>query len=216
MPRVKPIGAAEAPEDVKAILARAARLNEPAALPGPSLFGSQIEVLAHAPGILKGLTEVYRWFGQEGTVPRRYHELAIVVVSTLNRCRYCVSHHTPSALQCGGTAAQLRAILEGTWRQQRELFDDAEWAVVEFAEQATLEPWRISDDLFDRLRRHFTDAQIVELAVRITLCSFWNKFNDALRLDLEPGVTEVALPGYTEGQEPTGERAGGQPRMKPS
>jgi uncharacterized peroxidase-related enzyme len=196
MPRVRPIRPDEAPEDLWEIYARAPRPDGPTHLPEPSLFPSQIEVLAHTPGILRGLTEAYRWFGAQGTVPRKYHELAIVVVSNLNRCTYCVSHHTPFALESGGTEAQLRAIADGTWRERRELFDDAEWAVAEYAERVTLEPWKVSDELFGRLRGFFDEAQLVELTARITLCSFWNKFNDALRLDLEPGVAEVALAGH--------------------
>ncbi len=199
MPRVEPIRAEEAPAELAPIYARAPRLDDPGHVPGPSLFLSQIEVLAHAPGILKGLTEVYRWFGEQGTVPRKYHELAIVVVSNLNRCTYCVSHHTPFALEAGGTVAQIRAIEDGTWRQHRELFDDAEWAVTEYAAQVTIEPWKVSDELFARLREHFSEAQIVELTARTALCSFWNKFNDALRLDLEPGVAEVTLAGQEAG-----------------
>jgi len=195
MPRVRPIRADEAPADLKAIYERAPRTDGPAHAPEASLFTSQIEVLAHTPGILTGLTEVYRWFGREGTVPRKYHELAIVVVSNLNRCTYCVSHHTPYALEFGGTEAQLRAIADGVWRERRDLFDDAEWTVAEYAERVTLDPWKVSDELMAHLRAFLDEAQIVELTARITLCSFWNKFNDALRLDLEPGVAEIAPGG---------------------
>lgn len=193
MPRVRPVPAAAAPADLRPIFDAAPRLDDPHHLPGPSLFLSQIEMLAHTPGILKGLTEVYRWFAREGTVPRKYHELAIVVVSNLNRCTYCVSHHTPFALESGATAAQIEAIQRGSWREQRELFDDAAWAVCEWAAHVTLAPWQDADGLVGRLRAHFTDAQIVELTARTALCSFWNKFNDALALDLEPGVHEVAV-----------------------
>ncbi len=196
MPRVTPIRAEHAPADLRPIYDRAPRPDDsdPGHLPGPSLFMSQIEVLAHTPGILKGLTEVYRWFGEHGTVPRKYHELAIVAVSNLNRCTYCVSHHTPFALELGAGPAQIEAIEAGTWRQRRELFDEVEWAVLDYAEQVTLAPWTVPDPLFEALRRHFSEAQVVELTARVTLCSFWNKFNDALRLDLEPGVSEVAVP----------------------
>ena len=198
MPRVKPIRATEAPAELREIYDRAPRLDDPSYVPAPSLFMSQIEVLAHTPGILKGLTEVYRWFGQQGSVPRKYHELAIVLVSNVNKCTYCVSHHTPFALECGALEEQIDAIQDGSWRQRRELFDEAEWDVLEYAEQVTLASWQVSDDLFGRLRRHFSEPQIVELTARITLCSFWNKFNDVLRLDLEPGVSEVAVPMAAE------------------
>lgn len=97
------------------------------------------------------------------------------------------------ALQSGATAPQIASIQDGSWRARRELFDDAEWAVCEWAALVTLTPWQDADALVARLRAHFTDAQLVELTGRTALCSFWNKFNDALALDVEPGVREVAL-----------------------
>ena len=33
------------------------------------------------------------------------------------------------------------------------------------------------------LREHFSEAQIVELTLRITLCGFFNRFNDELIID---------------------------------
>lgn len=47
-------------------------------------------------------------------------------------------------------------------------------------------PNRIPDALFGQLRRHFSEAQIVELTLRITLCGFFNKFNEALAIEEEP------------------------------
>jgi alkylhydroperoxidase family enzyme len=37
------------------------------------------------------------------------------------------------------------------------------------------------------IRRQFTEAQIVELTLRVTLCGFFNRFNDALQIDDELG-----------------------------
>jgi alkylhydroperoxidase family enzyme len=44
---------------------------------------------------------------------------------------------------------------------------------------------RIPERMFDALRRHFSEAQIVELTLRIALCGFFNRFNDALQIDSE-------------------------------
>jgi hypothetical protein len=42
--------------------------------------------------------------------------------------------------------------------------------------------------MFERLREHFTEAEIVELTLRTALCGFFNRFNDALQIGMEDGV----------------------------
>ena len=44
---------------------------------------------------------------------------------------------------------------------------------------------KLRDRMFHRLREHFSEAQIVELTLRLTLCGFFNKFNDALQIEEE-------------------------------
>ena len=51
---------------------------------------------------------------------------------------------------------------------------------------------RIPEALFRRLRADFTEAQIVELTLRITLCGFFNRFNDAMGIEEEPEVQAAA------------------------
>ena len=52
----------------------------------------------------------------------------------------------------------------------------------------THEPGRIRDAVFQRLRHHFTDAQIVELSLRIALCGAYNRLTEALQIDNELGA----------------------------
>jgi alkylhydroperoxidase family enzyme len=68
--------------------------------------------------------------------------------------------------------------------------DEGERLVVEYAIVATERQNRLPGALFARLRRHFTEAQIVKLALCTTLCGFFNKFNDALQIEAEPQATE--------------------------
>jgi hypothetical protein len=55
-------------------------------------------------------------------------------------------------------------------------------------------PWerpnRIPEALSCELRRHFSEAQLVELTLRITLCGFFNKFNEALGIEEEAEATD--------------------------
>jgi alkylhydroperoxidase family enzyme len=63
--------------------------------------------------------------------------------------------------------------------------DEIDRLVVEYTIAVTNNAQRIPNRLFDRLRHHFTEAQIVELTLRIALCGFFNRFNDALQIDDE-------------------------------
>ena len=51
--------------------------------------------------------------------------------------------------------------------------------------RVTREPGRIPESVFQRLRAHFTDAQIVELTLRISLCGAYNRLTEALQIDNE-------------------------------
>ena len=42
--------------------------------------------------------------------------------------------------------------------------------------------------MFERLHQHFTDAQIVELTMRIGLTGLFNKVNQALGIEMEEGA----------------------------
>jgi alkylhydroperoxidase family enzyme len=49
-------------------------------------------------------------------------------------------------------------------------FTPKERAALLYAERLTREPGEVSDDAYDELRRHFREAEIVELGVFIGLC----------------------------------------------
>jgi len=152
---------------------------------GLERFMNQFAALAHHPALMQGFHRLMHAYYMESVVEKKYIELAILMVSRLNQCNYCVVHHTPSALNYGITAAQLEAIENGSWRDGN-LFDPVERAVLRFAEQMNTRKGRIDDSLFDELSQTFDRAQIIELTVRAGMCEFFNRFNEALQLDIEP------------------------------
>ena len=74
-----------------------------------------------------------------------------------------------------------------TTRRHPEL-DEVDKLVVEYAIAVTNNWNRTRDEIFTRLRQHFSEAQIVEMTWRTALCGAFNRFNDILQLDIEPGV----------------------------
>ena len=120
-------------------------------------------------------------------MPKRLLELAIVTVSKLNKCEYCVANHTPFLIVEGVSAAGVERVLY--YRDHPE-FDERDKLVVEYAIAAWERPNRIPEALFAQLKTRFSEAQLVELTLRITLCGFFNKFNDALGIEEEPEAAE--------------------------
>jgi uncharacterized peroxidase-related enzyme len=159
----------------------AAIYREYAGVYGP--FRNQVAVFAHVPAALRHLMGLLLELRAAATLPKRYLELAIVTVSKLNACEYCVAHHTPFLAVEGVSPAGAERLLD--YRDHPEL-DDTDRLVIEYAIATWEHPNRIPDSLFDRLRARFSEGQIVELTLRITLCGFFNKFNDALQIEEEP------------------------------
>ena len=179
MARVRNIEAEELPPELAAIY------REFAGAYGP--FGNQVAVFAHVPAALRHLMQLLLELRTADTLPKRYLELAIVTVSKLNVCDYCVAHHAPFLAVEGVSPEGIERLLD--YHNHPEL-DATDSLVVEYAIAAWERPNRIPDVLFDRLRKRFSEAQIVELTLRITLCGFFNKFNDALQIEEEPETIE--------------------------
>jgi uncharacterized peroxidase-related enzyme len=144
-------------------------------------FRNQAAVLAHVPPALDHLCKLLMELKTLQGIKWRYVELAIVVVSKLNECQYCVVHHAPK-LQVEGLSAEAVEQLPGTDHPD---LDEIDRLVVEYSRLVTEQPGRIRDAVFDRLRQHFTDAQIVELTLRISLCGAYNRLSEALQIDSE-------------------------------
>ena len=59
----------------------------------------------------------------------------------------------------------------------------AERAALALAEAMTITGQKVTDELFAEARRHFSEAQLVELAAAIALENFRSKFNVALGVE---------------------------------
>src|SRR5262245_3098506 len=147
-------------------------------------------------------------------VEARHFEIAIVVVSSLNRCAYCVSHHAPLAEATGLGADQLAALTGLTLGPPpedhdfppRPGFSRAESLVVDLAyfivwagvypHVADVHPRTIHAlrrRLFAALAEHFSRQQIEELTWRTAQCVAFNWHNEFLELEVEPGVRAVEV-----------------------
>lgn len=78
-------------------------------------------------------------------------------------------------MQNGASAEKVEALM-GDYRKSPR-FSERERLALELAERMTYTGKRVAERFFKRLKRHFTDEQLVELAAIIALENFRSKFN---------------------------------------
>ena len=71
-----------------------------------------------------------------------------------------------------------------TWRDST-LFSEAERLALEYAECITYTDRKVDDALVYQLKKHYGDAQIVELTAAIAMENFRSKFNPALGIEAQ-------------------------------
>jgi alkylhydroperoxidase family enzyme len=95
----------------------------------------------------------------------------------------------------GASAEKVEAAL-GNYKKS-ELFSPREKLALELCERMTYSGKRVTDRFFNRLKRYFTEEELVELAAIIALENFRSKFNPVFAVEAQgfcplPTVKEVA------------------------
>ena len=67
--------------------------------------------------------------------------------------------------------------------ENRQDFTEKEKAALRLAERMTRDAHSIDDDLWAELRKHFDEGEVVELLAAIGLFNYFNRFNDALKME---------------------------------
>jgi len=85
-------------------------------------------------------------------------------------------------MQAGADEDKIRQV--PTWRESL-LFSDVEHAALEYAERMTITGEKVTDELWTRLRSHFSESQMVELTAAVALENFRSKFNVPLGVEAQ-------------------------------
>ncbi|MDQ3384624.1 MAG: hypothetical protein M3503_01225 [Actinomycetota bacterium] len=73
------------------------------------------------------------------------------------------------------------------------VYDDAERAVVEYAQRSTqMQP--ITGELFGRLQQHLDQRQLIELCFTVGLSNVINRFHATFLTEVDPATQEVLAP----------------------
>jgi alkylhydroperoxidase family enzyme len=94
-------------------------------------------------------------------------------------CSWCTDYGYYEGIQQGVDPAKVRDVPR--WSTS-DVFDERERAVLEYSEAATSTPVRMSAELIEALHRHFSEAEIVELAAWVAMENLRSRFNAGLGL----------------------------------
>ena len=105
--------------------------------------------------------------------PRLYHLLKLRA-SQINGCAFCIDMHVKEALDDGEDPQRLHLL--SAWRES-PLYNERERALLAWTEALTLLPQTGAPDAdFNRLREHFSEAEIVQLTAAIGMINLWNRW----------------------------------------
>ena len=116
--------------------------------------------------------------------------------SQINGCAQCLDMHTKDARAEGESEQRLYTL--DAWRET-PFFDERERAALEWTEAVTLvTDGHVPDEVYERVKPHFTEEELVDLTLAITNINAWNRLNIALRTvagNYQPGMYKSLIAG---------------------
>ncbi len=111
------------------------------------------------------------------------------LASKASGCLYCQAHTLLGAKNFGVSEEKLAAV----WTYaESPLYSEKERVALDFALAAAAQPNDVTDELFERLRLHWSQTQIVEILGVVAMFGFLNRWNDSLATPLEAVPDQVA------------------------
>ena len=115
----------------------------------------------------------------ESRIDRRLFELVKIRASQLNGCAYCLDMHTKDARLAGESEQRIYAL--SAWREA-PFFSDRERAALEWTEAVTrVGDTHVPDDVYERVSRHFDEADLVALTFGVVVINSWNRLAVSVR-----------------------------------
>ena len=122
-------------------------------------------MLAHAPGAAMGPLQFGAALVRNRTLPERLIELMRLRIAFHNQCRSCMAIRYASAADTF-TEDDVCSLEQPA---EADNLDDREKLAIDFGERFATNHLSIDDAFFDKLKAHFTEAEIIELMLHCAL-----------------------------------------------
>ncbi len=171
MSRIRPVDPEQAPEQIRRVYEELKKTKWRI----PTMY----RILAHHPQILRAHEDYFDAVMNRGVLDRRLKEKVAYKVARLNGCAYSTASHYRYALKCGATEEDMKAVDE----MKTQSMTRKEAAALKLAEAMSESGKRVTEKLFDRLLKHFSQSEIIELLATVGLMVFASRLADALGLE---------------------------------
>ena len=143
-----------------------------------------------APGGFKAMSSLEAYLRESGLDKGLLHMVKLRA-SQINGCAYCIDMHWKDARAAGETEQRLYGL--DAWREA-SYYTDRERAALEWTEALTnVTDGHVSDAVYDAVRGHFSDKELVDLTWAVAAINAWNRVSIAFRS--EAGTYKPAANG---------------------
>jgi 4-carboxymuconolactone decarboxylase len=134
-----------------------------------------VEVWAHQPKMMSGMGKFQQAVRKGKTVDERLKNLIELKGAQMIGCEYCVDLGSQICRNSGFSDDELLALPR---YRQSELFTEREKLALDYAVAVMRTPVEVTDELFARMKEHFSDEQLVEITALLTIVNI-DRFNAA-------------------------------------
>ena len=153
------------------------------------IYESAKSHFGHVPNIVRALGSNYQMCRtitnfliqslKNGLVDWKFKELVIIKTLRAMQSHYSFGAHQQIAIQLGATQDQLSDLANSLWRNSSN-FEEKEKLVFSLIEQIAIDANAVPKELWEKLRKYWTDGQLVELNGVISTFIMIGRVGDAL------------------------------------
>lgn len=126
---------------------------------------------------------------KKSPVVQEFGDLVDIRASQINGCGFCLDMHVKQAKIHGERELRLHHI--AIWREST-LFSPRERAALAWTEAlTTLSPQGVSNEVYEQVREHLSEAEVSDLSFLVIGINGWNRLNVAFRT--VPGSADAAF-----------------------
>lgn len=128
--------------------------------------------LLHSPPVADGWNSFLGAIRTQTSLPDDVREIAICRVAVLNGALYEWEHHAPLARKGGVSEDGIKLLgieerIGNLGERNPGGLTEKQWAVVRYTDAMTRDV-KVSDEVFEELKKHFSDKEIVEITATVS------------------------------------------------